>query len=215
MPNNKIIIIDYGVGNDQSVVNALKYLGYDFLISNKKKDIEGAKAIILPGVGAFGEAMNNIKNLQIVDLLKNQVLKKKKPILGICLGFQVFADSSKENGFHKGLSFVKGQVIRIPSQKGLRIPHVGWNTLSIKKTSPLFSKFQKNPSFYFDHSYHFVCNDANVSATCEYGSNLVAAIQKGNIFGVQFHPEKSQSNGLKLFRSFFEYIGIKPTIHHA
>lgn len=206
---NKILIIDYGVGNDQSVINALSFLGYDFLVSNKKQDILNSLVYILPGVGAFNEAMKNLNDLKIINLLKEQVLKKKKPILGICLGFQVLADYSEENGFHKGLGFIEGGVVRLKAKKGLRIPHVGWNTIEIKKKAPLFLKTNKGASFYFDHSYHFLCDKKYVSAVCSYGQNVASAVQKENIFGVQFHPEKSQNNGLKLFRSFFDYLDIK------
>lgn len=206
MSKNKILIIDYGVGNDQSVINALNFLGYSFLVSNKKKDILKSSAYILPGVGAFNEAMNNLNNLGIIDLLKEQVLKEKKPILGICLGFQVLADYSEENGFNKGLGFIKGGVVKFKTKKGFRIPHVGWNTTKIIKKNPLFSKLQGSPSFYFDHSYHLECDKSYVSAECFYGKNIIAAIQKDNIFGVQFHPEKSQNNGLKLFRSFLNSL---------
>lgn len=210
MNSKKILIIDYKVGNHQSVENALNSLGYDFLVSNKKEDILNSNLYILPGVGAFGEAMKNLNNFKITQLLKQQVLEKKKPILGICLGFQVFADWSEENGFHKGLGFIKGGVVKFKAKKGFRIPHVGWNTIKIIKKDPLFSKLKDSPNFYFDHSYHLICDDSYASAKCFYGDDFVAAVQKDNIFGVQFHPEKSQSNGLKLFRSFFDYLGIKP-----
>ncbi len=208
MKNYKILIIDYGVGNDQSITNALSCLGYKFLISNRKEDILDADVYILPGVGAFNEAMKNLNNLGIIDLLKEQILVKKKPILGICLGFQILADSSEENGFHKGLGLVEGRVVRIKERGGLRIPHVGWNTIKIERKDPLFLKVNKDASFYFDHSYHFLCDKKYISSECFYGQNIVSSIQKDNIFGVQFHPEKSQNNGLKLFRSFFIYIGI-------
>ncbi len=208
---NKILVIDYGVGNDQSIINALHFLGYDFSVSSKKDDILHASVLILPGVGAFGEAMKNLHDLKIIDVIKNQVLKEKKPLLGICLGFQVLADWSEENGFHKGLGLISGKVLKLKSQKSLRIPHVGWNTITITKKNPLFSKVDNHASFYFDHSYHFLCDTSYISAQCLYGKPIAAAIQKDNIFGVQFHPEKSQNNGLKLFRSFFDSLGIKPT----
>jgi glutamine amidotransferase len=210
MDKNKILIIDYGVGNDQSVINAISFLGYDFLVSAKKEDILKADAYILPGVGAFNEAMKNLKELGIEDLLKEQVLKNKKPILGICLGFQVLASESEENGLHKGLGFIDAKVVKLKGNRELRVPHVGWNTLEIIKKDPLFFNIlSEAPSFYFDHSYQFVCDDSYVSAFCDYGGRVVSAIQKDNIFGTQFHPEKSQNNGLKLFRSFFNYIDIK------
>ncbi|MDD4901325.1 MAG: imidazole glycerol phosphate synthase subunit HisH [Patescibacteria group bacterium] len=207
MINHKVLIIDYGVGNDQSIINALKFLGYDFIISNNKKDIVQAKVYILPGVGAFSEAMKNLNDLGITDLLKEQILQKKKPILGICLGFQVLADYSEENGTHQGLGFIKGGVIKFKAERGLRIPHVGWSEIKVVKPNPLFTKLGTRPAFYFDHSYHLVGEEADVSARCFYGADFTAAVQKDNIFGVQFHPEKSQNNGLKLFRSFFNYVG--------
>ena len=203
---NTVLIIDYKVGNNKSVINSLAFLGYKFLISNKKKDIAEANAYILPGVGAFNEAMKNIQKLDILDVLSHQVLVNKKPILGICLGMQVLADSSEENGFHKGLGWIKGKVKRLKAKKDIRIPHVGWNSIHIVKKTPLFEKNKENSDFYFDHSYSFVCEKSYVSAECLYGNKIVAAVQKDNIFGVQFHHEKSQNNGLKLFRSFFKYI---------
>ncbi len=202
----KIIIIDYKVGNHQSVENALNSLGYKFLVSNKKKDIQNAEVIILPGVGAFSEAMTNLKKLGILDVLSKEVLVNKKPILGICLGMQIMADYSEENGYHKGLGWIQGGFVKFESKKGLRVPHVGWNTIKIIKKEPLFSKIKDDASFYFDHSYHFKGKKENISAVCSYGSSVVAAFQKGNIFGLQFHPEKSQNNGLKVFRGFFNYI---------
>jgi len=206
---NKILIIDYGVGNDQSVINVIDFLGYDFLVSNKKEDILKSSAYILPGVGAFNEAMKNLNSLGIAELLKKQVLSNKKPIFGICLGFQVLADYSEENGFHEGLGFIKGGVVKLEAKRGLRVPHVGWNTLKIIKKDPLFSNIDKEPSFYFDHSYHLRCDNSYISAECFYGRDIAVAVQKDNIFGVQFHPEKSQNNGLKLFRSFFNYLNVK------
>lgn len=208
MVNNKILIIDYKVGNHQSVENALKYLGYDFFVSDKKEDIEKFQVYILPGVGAFGEAMNNLKNIGILETLQKEIFENKKPILGICLGMQIMADYSEENGLHKGLGWIKGGFVKLEPKNGLRVPHVGWNDLSIIKKDPLFSRVEQNSSFYFDHSYHFKGEEDVVSATTNYGSDVLAAFQKENIFGVQFHPEKSQNNGLKLFRSFFEYLKL-------
>lgn len=201
-----IVIIDYGVGNHQSVANALNILGYHFIVSNKREDIARARAYILPGIGAFEEAVTNFRKLNIIDLLTEQVQVKKKPLLGICLGMQLLADYSEENGRWQGLGWIEGGVIAIKPQNGYRVPHVGWNDITVVKNDPLFTRIEKNRNFYFDHSYHFTCKPEYVSATCFYSLDLVAAVQKDNIFGVQFHPEKSQSNGLKLFRSFFNYV---------
>ena len=203
-----ILIIDYKVGNNQSVMNALKLLGYEFSVSNKKEDIEKADVFIMPGVGAFSEAMKNINELGILETLKEQVLVKKKPILGICLGMQILAEQSEEYGLHKGLGWIKGEIKKLDEKKAVRVPHVGWNDIAMKKKTPLFEKTAEGADFYFDHSYHFVCDEEFIAATCQYGNEVVAAVQKDNIFGVQFHPEKSQSNGLKLFRSFFDNLKI-------
>lgn len=206
MRDNKILIIDYRVGNYQSVLNALKFLGCDCSISDKKSDILRARAYILPGVGAFGEAMKNLDELELIGLLGEQVVTEKKPILGICLGMQILANSSQEDGSRKGLGWIDGTVEALRKAKGIRIPHVGWNSLEILKKYPLFTKVEENANFYFDHSYRFVCDDKYVSAKCSHGYGFTAAVQKDNIFGVQFHPEKSQNNGLKLFRSFLNYV---------
>ena len=208
--NKKILIIDYGVGNHTSIMNTLKYLKYNFIVSNKIKDIINSDCYILPGVGAFGEAMKNLKDLKIINILREEVLIKKKPLLGICLGMQILVDSSEEKGNHQGLGFISGKVTKIKEEKGLKVPHVGWNSLNIKKHYPLFSKNIKNshtnPYFYFDHSYQIICNEDHVSAKFNYSNEIVAAIQKENIFGVQFHPEKSQISGFKLYRGFFDYV---------
>jgi imidazole glycerol-phosphate synthase subunit HisH len=200
-----VLIIDYGVGNILSIVNALNFLGYNFIVSNKKEDIINACAYILPGVGAFAEAMNNLHQLKIINVLHEQVFINKKPILGICLGMQMLAESSEEKGFHQGLGWIKGKVVKINS-KDLQVPHVGWNEIEIKKKHPLFTRTNSNPHFYFDHSYHFICESSAIAAKFAYGNKMVAAVQKDNIFGVQFHPEKSQNNGLRLYRGFFNYI---------
>ena len=204
----KILLIDYKLGNHQSVANTLTFLGYDFLISNSPANIKRAQAYILPGVGAFPEAMKNLKAIGIVDVLAHEVIKRKKPILGVCLGMQILANDSVENGFHKGLGWVSGHVAKVPPGQEIRVPHVGWNNIHAVSKNPLFSRVSSNTNFYFDHSYHFVCNNKFVAATFIYGHKMIAAIQKDNIFGVQFHPEKSQNNGLRIYRSFFNYCGI-------
>lgn len=204
-----VLVIDYGVGNHLSILNALDFLGYRYAVSDKAEDIEKAPAYILPGVGAFGEAMHNLEKLNIIDVLKEQVFKKKKPILGICLGMQLLAEDSEEKGKHKGLGLLKGHVIELKPAQKLRVPHVGWNSLKIREKAPLFARTSAEPHFYFDHSYYLKCDPALVSATCAYGEDITAAVQKDNIFGVQFHPEKGQANGLKLFRGFFNYVKEK------
>jgi imidazole glycerol-phosphate synthase subunit HisH len=201
-----VLIIDYGVGNILSITNALDYLGYTYQISNSKKDIINAKAYILPGVGAFSEAMNNLHELNLIPILEQEVLIKKKPILGICLGMQILAQDSQENGFHQGLGWIKGHILKINPSIEYKVPHVGWNDVIAKKESPLVMQNGSVSHFYFDHSYHFVADENVVVGTCQHGNEITAAIQKENIFGVQFHPEKSQTAGLKLYRRFFNHI---------
>ena len=203
-----VVVIDYGVGNIFSITNALEHLGYSYMISNKEADIKAASALILPGVGAFKEAMNNLNSLGLIPTLEEAVLIQKKPILGICLGMRILGTSSEENGHYKGLDWIPGKNVLFTEIGNLKIPHVGWNTVNIKRKIPLFSNILENsqPHYYFDHSYHFVCDEEFISATCNYGKEVVVAIQKENIFGVQFHPEKSQNSGFRLYRGFFEYV---------
>lgn len=208
MKTNRIVIIDYGVGNIRSVENAFGFLGYDCIVSRDARDIRQAACLILPGVGAFAEGIKNLKDLNLVDVLDEAVNAKKKPILGICLGMQLLADSSEEGGMHRGLGYISGSVVKFPKEKAPRIPHVGWNTLSITKEQPLFERSDSSANYYFDHSYYFVCAKKHVLASCTYGTEFAAAVGEGNIYGVQFHPEKSQANGLKLFRSFFSRYNL-------
>jgi imidazole glycerol-phosphate synthase subunit HisH len=207
--NSDVLVIDYGVGNILSVLNALDFLGYKYKVSNKKEDIINSPAYILPGVGAFNQAMENLNKLEIIKTLENEILVKKKPILGICLGMQILADSSNENGYHEGLGWIKGNVVKMEASQKVRVPHVGWNDLSIKKENFLFKDTTSKPHFYFDHSFHFKCEKEFICATCSNGGEIIAAVQKENIYGVQFHPEKSQRNGLKMFRNFFNHIQKK------
>jgi len=200
------VIIDYGMGNLRSVSNALRFLGCDAVISNRVEDISKADALVLPGVGAFEEAMNNLTGLGLVAILKQKVMEEKKPLLGICLGMQLLAGSSQENGLHQGLGFIEGNVIRIPVDKSLPLPHVGWNNIEVMKSEPLFRKIGKDTNFYFVHSYCLDCDDAIVSSYCDYGVRIVASIQKDNILATQFHPEKSQTNGLRLLRGFTDIV---------
>ncbi|MDD5431184.1 MAG: imidazole glycerol phosphate synthase subunit HisH [Candidatus Pacebacteria bacterium] len=200
------VIIDYGMGNLFSVENALKTLGGDIKVSGKPEDIRAADRIILPGVGAFPDGMKNLKNLGLVEILREEVLEKRKPFLGICLGMQLLASEGEEHEPTKGLGFIEGRVRRFQTdEKKFRIPHIGWNDVLAGKDSILFKDLE-NPVFYFVHSYHFVPEDKdNIAATCDYGEIFAAAVRKENIFGVQFHPEKSQKSGLKLLENFLNY----------
>jgi glutamine amidotransferase len=202
-----IVIIDYGIGNTHSVSNAIKFLGYkNLIISDDEKIIQKADALILPGVGAFEECITNLKHRKLDIILNEAVIVNKKPILGICVGMQLLATNSEENGFHIGLDWIKGTVKKINAPKPLAVPHVGWNDVQATNKNILLERNDINSNFYFDHSYHFVCDEKYIAGHCNYGTRITAAVQRENIFGVQFHPEKSQNNGLKLFRSFFNSI---------
>jgi glutamine amidotransferase len=203
----KIVIVDYGIGNTHSVSNSIRHLGYKNLkISDKESVINDADVLILPGVGAFEECAGNLKKRNLDTILNEQVLVQKKPILGICVGMQLLASASEEMGLHEGLDWIPGRVKKLTIPKPLAVPHVGWNDVISKEGNPLFGRNEQNANFYFDHSYYFDCDEKYVAGYCDYGIKVTAAVQKDNIFGVQFHPEKSQTNGLKLFRSFFNSI---------
>lgn len=207
MIQQKIVIVDYGVGNTHSVSNSIRYLGYKSLkISDKESVINEADVLILPGVGAFEECANNLRKRNLHTILNEQVLTKKKPILGICVGMQLLASVSEEMGEHEGLNWISGRVKKLVIPKPLAVPHVGWNDVISETGNPLFARNEQNANFYFDHSYYFDCDEKFIVGYCDYGIKVTAAVQRDNIFGVQFHPEKSQTNGLKLFRSFFNSI---------
>lgn len=201
-----VVIIDYGMGNLFSVENALKYLKADAMISNKAEDLKKADRIILPGVGSFSDGMKNLENLGIIKTLEEEVVKNKKPFLGICLGMQLLASEGEENGLTRGLGWFAGRVRRfLIDETKYRIPHVGWNDVVAGAGEKLFGGIQ-NPVFYFVHSYHLVPKDtADIVASCDYGEKFAAALKKDNIFGTQFHPEKSQKNGLKLLENFLKF----------
>ncbi|MCU0421857.1 MAG: imidazole glycerol phosphate synthase subunit HisH [Bacteroidia bacterium] len=203
----KIGIVDYGVGNTLSVANALQFLQYKVIISNKQIQLNTCDVLILPGVGAFQTAMENLVKVGLEEVLLNEVFERKKPILGICVGMQLMATHSLENGKHKGLNWIPGTVIPIESKPAFPVPHVGWNTIDIKQAHEAFKRLNNDSHFYFDHSYYYQpINPEHIIATVEYGSSITAAIQKNHIMGVQFHPEKSQVNGLKLFKDFIQQL---------
>jgi glutamine amidotransferase len=202
-----IIIINYGVGNTHSLFNAITSLGYKKIkITNQETLIQEADALILPGVGAFDEAARNLKKEMLHLKLGEAVIVKKKPILGICLGMQLLAEGSEENGWHEGLNWIPGKVKKLVLPDTFSVPQVGWNNVIIQQNDPLFTGTSENPNFYFDHSYHFETTSPYRMAWCDFGIEVTAAVYRDNIFGVQFHPEKSQSSGLKLFRGFFNAV---------
>ena len=199
-----VVVIDYGMGNTGSVKNALEYLGASVSISSDKREIESASHLILPGVGAFGDGMKNLEDRGLVNILNNEVLNKKKPFLGICLGMQLLADEGEEGGLNNGLGWIPGKVRKINTGGKLRLPHVGWNDVSLVRESRMFSGISSNV-FYFVHSYFLEPDEKNhVVATCEYGEVMPVVINKENIWGAQFHPEKSQKSGLAFLRNFLE-----------
>ena len=204
--NIKISIIDYGMGNLQSVKNALSRFGVKAVITNDTSVINKSDAFILPGVGAFGKAMSNLTSLKLIDPIKEQILSNEKPILGICLGMQLLADNSEEKGSYEGLGLIKGTVKKINTQKKYRLPHIGWNDLKIVNEKPLFSKILKEDAFYFVHSYEFKANKKYISSFTDYGNDIVSSVQNENIFGVQFHPEKSKTSGLLIFSNFLKFV---------
>lgn len=203
-----IVIIDYDIGNVHSVYWALTFLGYKSVISRDPDTLRKADAYILPGVGAFGKAMINLEKFDLLELLDEEVLRKKKPFMGICLGMQILGNQSEESPGVEGLGWIDFNVETIPGGEDLKVPHVGWNTLSVVDRRDLFKRIEEEPHFYFDHGYYANCSLDFVVANCDYGITIPAIVAKENILGIQFHPEKSQTNGLKLFRNYFNYLGV-------
>ena len=200
-----IAVINYGLGNLRSVAGAVERIGLEALITNDPEELNRAEKLILPGVGAFGDGMKNLRELGLVEALNRLVLNESKPIMGICLGFQLMARESYEFGRHEGLGWIDASVEKIEVNTGLRLPHVGWNDLFQRKQSVLFDGVPDEALFYYVHSYHVLCKDeARVIGECEYGIRFTAAFEQGNIFGTQFHPEKSQRWGLQILNNFLE-----------
>jgi len=198
------------MGNVQSVANAFSLLGEQVKISNDPLDLKEANAIVLPGVGAFSDGMKNLEKRKLRQVLEEEVLDKKKPYLGICLGMQFLAEKSYEAGEYDGFGWIKGNVIRLNTGKeNLKIPHMGWNDTDILKNGGLFKEIE-SPTFYYLHSYFFDVDQSEknvITSVCRYGeNNITATLQKDNIYAVQFHPEKSQLTGIKLLKNFLDDI---------
>lgn len=199
-----ITIIDYGMGNLGSILNMFKKIGYEAEITNDLEKIKKSKKIVLPGVGSFDNGMTNLNKLSLINILDTLVLEKNIPVLGICLGMQLITNSSEE-GKQKGLGWIDAEVLKFKfSKNSIKIPHMGWNNTDIKKTNPLFQNLDDSEvRFYFVHSYYVKCNQKkDILTTTEYGLDFVSSFQKNNIYGVQFHPEKSHKYGMKLLENF-------------
>jgi len=206
-----IVIVDYGMGNLKSVSKAFLKLGEDVKVSSLPEDVDNADAIVLPGVGAFGDCMRNLSLKGLIEPVI-RAIEKGKPYLGICLGLQILFNESEEFGLTKGLGIIPGRVKRFSFQnRELKIPHMGWNTIKIIRPSPLFKEIPDESYFYFVHSYYVVPEDISVVASeTEYGERFVSSIWKDNIMATQFHPEKSQSLGLKVLKGFIEFTLNRP-----
>ncbi|MEW6664763.1 MAG: imidazole glycerol phosphate synthase subunit HisH [Thermodesulfobacteriota bacterium] len=198
-------VIDYGLGNLRSVAGAVERVGFEPVVTRDPADLEKAEKLILPGVGAFGDGMENLRRFGLISLLGSLVLEKRKPILGICLGFQLLARQSSEFGMHQGLGWIDASVEKLETRGTLRLPHVGWNDLYPCRESLLFDGIPGDALFYYVHSFHVKCDHRElVAGECEYGMRFTAVMTQGNIYGTQFHPEKSQMWGLQLLRNFLE-----------
>jgi glutamine amidotransferase len=202
----KIVIVDYGMGNLRSLSNALKFLKYNPTVTNNINLIQNSDILFLPGVGSFAQAMKNIRDNNLEDALLHAVKIRKIPFMGICLGMQLLANKGMEDGLTKGLGLVDGDIIAL-SDKTHRVPHVGFNEVVHGNSNQVFNGINENADFYFTHSYHFKVNDSsNILCRTNYGNNFISGVIKENIFGFQFHPEKSQYNGLKLLNNFCSII---------
>uniref|UniRef100_UPI004048D3D4 imidazole glycerol phosphate synthase subunit HisH n=1 Tax=Polynucleobacter sp. TaxID=2029855 RepID=UPI004048D3D4 len=204
-----MLIIDYDVGNIKNVQKLVESFGEDVLISAQTEEINLASSYILPGVGAFPDAMARLRELRLVDVIRHNVLVRKKPILGICLGMQLLGNDSEEGGYTEGLGLLEMSIRKISVTDEFRLPHIGWNDVKCEKESVLLNGLPNNPDFYFVHSFHAQCiNRSIITGTCKYSHEIVATVEKNNIFGAQFHPEKSQSYGGQIIKNFINYCKI-------
>lgn len=199
-----IAIIDYDAGNLKSVEKALNYLGKETVVTRDPQVILAAEKAILPGVGAFGDAMENLSRFGLVDVIHSFAVSGK-PFLGICLGLQLFFESSEESPGVKGLGLLPGRIRKLPGGAGLKIPHMGWNSLNMMEGKRLFQGIDQGAYVYFVHSYYLEASEpADVAAITEYGTCIHAAVERGNLFACQFHPEKSSEVGLQILKNFAE-----------
>ena len=203
-----LVVVDCGISNIRSVLNALDAIKVPAKVVESPSELAGAAGVILPGVGAFGDGIRSLDERGFREGIRTYV-SSGRPLLGICLGMQLLASASYEYGEHAGLDVIPGVVKRIETREDLRVPHVGWNTIDVRGASPLLADLSEERSFYFVHSYHLVPEDDEfVTATTDYGVPLTACVQRGAVYGAQFHPEKSQADGLKLLRNFAALCGM-------
>jgi len=200
-----IVIVNYNMGNPASIKNMIKRIGYESTITSDKNQIINTHKLILPGVGSFDAAINNLTQLDLLEVLKIKVLEENTPVLGICLGMQLMTNKSDE-GKQPGLGFINAEVKKfVFEDESLKVPHMGWNFTDIKMHSKLFESMPERSRFYFVHSFYVKCNlEADILTTSNYGNTFVSAFEKGNIIGVQFHPEKSHKFGMQLLKNFIE-----------
>ena len=197
-------VINYGSGNFTSVLNGLRSVGAKLHVITTPADFARVSHVVLPGVGAFQTAMKRLSDLNLVEPLKRAVCEERKWFLGICVGMQILTDVGYEGGAHQGLELIPGECRKINTQGSeLRLPHIGWNEMTCSLDNPLFQRLSSRPTFYFVHSFQVVCaDDAQAIGRCDYGESVTAVVQRDNIYGVQFHPEKSQQDGLQLLKNF-------------
>ena len=199
-----VAIIDYDAGNIKSVEKAIQFLGKEVVITRDPKEILSASSVILPGVGAFGDAMEKLHNYGLVPVIQ-EVVKREVPFLGICLGLQLLFEKSEETPWVKGLGILQGEIKRIPDKDDLKIPHIGWNSLKYPNQGRLYEGIAEDSYVYFVHSYYLEAKEPEiVVASTEYGTKIHASVEKGNVFACQFHPEKSSSVGLKILENFLK-----------
>lgn len=211
-----VAIIDYDMGNVKSIENAINRVGnFNILVTADHKEILDSDIIILPGVGAFPDAMKKLTEKNLIPTLHQAVKEQKKPTLGICLGMQLLFDHSEEKTVTKGLGWIPGQVIYMKPPGDLRVPHIGWNSLQISPNDAIFCFLHHDKDYYFVHSLHAVCQDRYILAKFEYGNLMAAAVKNDNVIGMQFHPEKSQKNGLAALQSFFQWAQMCIGQRHA
>lgn len=196
-----ISIIDYGAGNLQSVEKALRHIGCDCQVTADPGRLLESDAAVLPGVGSFGDAMDQLRSRGLEEPI-HRFVESGKPFLGICLGLQILFEESQESPGVKGLGLLKGKILRLPKESGLKIPHIGWNSLEVKNREGLFAGLPEEPYVYFVHSYYLRAEEDVVAATAEYGATIHAAVRKGNLMACQFHPEKSGKTGLAILENF-------------